>query len=262
MNFLERIIEDKRKAIQAGKLKHTLAEMKARAGEVPIPQRFPFAGALIGGGVALIAEIKKASPSKGVIREDFDPRALALAYRKGGASAISVLTDAKYFQGADEHLSLAKAASGLPVLRKDFILDPWQVYQSRLLGADCILLIAAALEGALLADLAGLAGELNLDVLVEVHDEGELARAVEAGAQIIGVNNRSLSTFEVSLAVSEALAPLCPHGSIKVSESGISSREDVLHLGELGYDAVLVGEHLMRQPDVERAARELLGAQP
>ncbi|MFH1068302.1 MAG: indole-3-glycerol phosphate synthase TrpC [Candidatus Glassbacteria bacterium] len=263
MNVLEKIIADKREEIAAGKRKHPLSVMKARAGEVPLPEVFPFAGALTASaGVALIAEIKKASPSRGLIREDFNPQELAAAYRRGGASAISVLTDVRYFQGADEHLSLAKAASGLPVLRKDFIIDPWQVYQSRLLGADCILLIADALEGSLLADLVGLAHAQKLDVLVEVHDEGDLGRALEAKARMIGVNNRDLRTFEVSLEVSESLAPLIPPEMIRVSESGITSHADLIRLGKLGYQAVLVGEHLMRQPDVERAARELLGGRP
>ena len=259
MSFLERIIERKREEIEAGSGKLSLNELRERLKDSPPPEAGRFKQALTSAGkVALIGEIKKASPSKGLIRPDFDPAALALAYARGGASALSVLTDLEFFQGRNEYLALARQASGLPVLRKDFIIDRWQLYESRLLGADCVLLIVAALEGSALTELSGLAAELSLEVLVEVHEEAELERALACRAAMIGVNNRDLGTFAVSLEVSRRLAPLFPEGVVRVSESGITVSEDLRGLGELGYHAVLVGEHLMRQPDLEQAVRTLL----
>ncbi len=209
--------------------------------------------------VALIAEVKKASPSAGVIRQDFDPVAIALAYERAGAAAVSVLTDAEFFQGSAEFLERVRKAIKLPVLRKDFILDELQVLQARALGADAYLLIAAALEPDELAGLMTTGRELGMDPLVEVHDERELETALEAGADLVGINNRDLRTFEVDLEVTERLAARVPEGVAVVAESGIKTRADIARLKAFGIDAVLVGETLMRAEDVEAAARQLVG---
>jgi len=259
MDILDRIIEDKREEIACAEQKLPLAELKKRIDDQPCPGKNLFSRALSASDeVALIGEIKKASPSRGVIREDFDPAALAAAYAEGGASALSVLTERNYFQGDQEYLLQIKRNSGLPVLRKDFIFSAYQLYESRLLGADCVLLIAAALEDSPLSDFIAMAQELALETLVEVHDEAELERAKACQARIIGVNNRDLRTLEVSLDVSRRLAALLPDSSLRVSESGITSYDDIKLLESLGYDAVLVGEHLMRQSDVARAAKILM----
>lgn len=261
MNVLERIIADKREELADEMRRHPLDVLKKRLHNEPLPEKFDFAAALKNKKpAALIAEIKKASPSKGLIRRDFDPESLAAAYADGGADALSVLTETQYFLGHPEYISLAKRGGGkLPVLRKDFIVDPWQVYESRLLGADCILLIVAVLEKNQLADLYALAGELGMDVLVEVHGEKELDVAKELNSKIIGVNNRDLTTFEVTLEVSERLTGKFSAGTIKVSESGIHGNPHVLRVALAGYDAVLVGEYMMRRDDVAAAARKLMG---
>ena len=209
--------------------------------------------------VALIAEIKKASPSKGLIRPHFDPVAIAQAYHAGGASCLSILTDETYFQGSLSYLQAIREVVPLPLLRKDFILDPLQLYQARAAGADAILLIVAAIPSpARLAELRHVAESLGMDALVEVHDEAELALAVESGARLIGVNNRNLKTFQVTLETFERLAPLFPEGTTAVAESGIFTHADVVRMGSAGARAVLVGESLMRQDDVEAATRSLL----
>ena len=207
---------------------------------------------------ALIAEIKKASPSKGVIRADFDPAAHARSYADGGAACLSVLTDGPSFQGSDEYLVAARAACALPVLRKDFLIDPWQVAESRALGADAILVILAMVDDSLAADLLSEAARLGMDALVETHDEGEIDRAIRLGAGLVGVNNRDLRTFVTDLGVSEKHRERIPISSIMVTESGVHTPADAARVAAAGADAMLVGESLMRQPDVTSATRVLL----
>ena len=219
-----------------------------------------FAGALANNAPAVIAEIKKASPSKGVLAEEFDPVRIATVYVQGGAAALSVLTDERFFQGSLDHLTAARAALPPPVLRKDFTLEPFHVFEAAAHGADAILLIAALLDDRQLRQLRELAESLGLAALVEIHDQHELVRAVASGARIIGVNNRDLRTFQVRLETSIELADLIPAGVIKVSESGIHSHADVARLQAAGYNAFLVGEHLMKSSDPANALRELRGA--
>ncbi len=218
-----------------------------------------FIKSLVKPKIGLIAEIKKASPSRGIIRADFEPASLAVAYESGGAACISVLTDEPYFKGNDSYLSAARNAVKLPVLRKDFMLDAYQIAESRVLGADCVLLIMAALEGGQAAELEQAAHELGMDVLIEVHDELELARALTLSSPLIGINNRNLKTLEVDLATSETLVRLIPKDRIAISESGISAYGDVLRMQKVGIHRFLVGESLMRHEDVRLATKKLLG---
>ena len=250
-DILNRILARKVEEIAERSARLPLAELRARVADQPDTRGFAAAleSCVEAGRAAVIAEIKKASPSKGVIRADFDPVAIAQSYQRGGASCLSVLTDVDFFQGADAYLQQVRAACGLPLLRKDFTIDAYQVYEARVIGADCILLIAAALDDETLMDLALLAADLDLDVLVEVHDGDEMERALEIPAPLIGINNRNLRSFEVSLETSVNLRRNVPAERLLVSESGIATREDVAHLRTAGIHAFLVGEAFMRATD-------------
>ena len=259
-DILDRIAAYKRIDVSARKAAASLDTIERRAAEAGPPRGFRAAldARAKEGRPALIAEIKKASPSKGLIREAFDPPELAKAYQDGGAACLSILTDVPSFQGDDSYLLAARAAVTLPCLRKDFIVDPWQVAESRALGADCVLIILAMINDSLSAEILFEARRFGMDALIETHDEAEMARAVALGGDLIGINNRSLRTFEVDLSVTDRLSAMSPSGALLVSESGIFTPEDVSRVAAGGARAILVGESLMRQVDVAHATRTLL----
>ncbi|MDB5710065.1 MAG: indole-3-glycerol phosphate synthase [Sphingomonas bacterium] len=259
-NILDRILETKRADVAARKATIPLSQIDARIHVQTPPRGFRAAlDAKAATGHALVAEIKKASPSKGLIRADFDPPAHARAYQAGGAACLSVLTDERWFQGADDYLTAAREACDLPVLRKDFMVDPWQVPESRALGADAILLIMAALDDGLLAEIEASAMDCGMDVLVEVHDEHEMERAMKLKSRLIGVNNRDLRDFTVDFARTYELIGKAPADCTFVAESGLMTRADLDEMARHGVHCFLIGEALMRQADVEAATRAMVG---
>lgn len=258
MTMLDRILETKRADVAARKATMSHADLDARISQVSAPRGFR-AALDAKTGHALIAEVKKASPSKGLIRADFDPPAHARAYEAGGAACLSVLTDERWFQGADAYLEQARAAVSIPVLRKDFMVDPWQVHESRALGADAILIIVAALDDTQMQEIEAAAIDCGMDALVEVHDAAEMERAARLKSRLIGVNNRDLRDFSVDFQRTYDLVAHAPAGATFVAESGLTSRADLDAMAEHGIRCFLIGEALMRQHDVEAATRALVG---
>ncbi|MBN8891992.1 MAG: indole-3-glycerol phosphate synthase [Rhodospirillales bacterium 70-18] len=261
-DVLARICADTRAEVARRKQDIPRSRLRTLVGRAPPPRGFAAAldAKVEAGGLGLIAEIKRASPSGGAIRPEFDPAALALAYQFGGAACLSVLTDLPYFQGTAEDLAAARAGCDLPVLRKDFMIDPWQIHESRAMGADCILLIMAVLEDGMAAELEEIAMGLGMDVLAESHDQAELERALRLKTRLIGINNRDLRVMQTDLATTEQLAPLVPPDRVIVSESGLKTHAELQRMATAGARRFLVGESLLRQPDLTAATRALLGA--
>ena len=258
--ILDKILQTKLKEVVADQARQPLAELKAQLGDLPTTRGF--AAVLrrqAGTGTAIIAEVKKGSPSKGIIRADFDPLSIAKSYQRGGAVCLSVLTDEQFFYGCLDYLGQIRAQVDLPLLRKDFIIDPYQVVQARVAGADAILLIAAALDDEKLRELVELATSLQLDILLEVHDAAELERALLLPVDLIGINNRNLKTFVTDLAITEQLAGRIPAAQVAIAESGINSRADIERLQAAGARAFLIGECLMRETDIEAKLSALIG---
>jgi indole-3-glycerol phosphate synthase len=259
-DLLQRICAEKREHVAQSKRERPLPQVEAAIRAATPVRHFAahLADVYVGGGYGLIAEIKRASPSKGLIRQGFDPADLARAYAAGGATCLSVLTDRPYFQGENAFLTGARAQVDLPVLRKDFLLDPYQIAESRAIGADCVLLILAILDDAEAAELAAAAHDFQMDVLAEVHDADEVERALRLGTSLIGINNRNLNTLAIDLATTQRLAPLVPADRLVVSESGLATPDDLARMAAAGVRCFLVGESLMREPDVTAATRALL----
>ncbi len=255
MTILERIVEVKRAEVAKARARSSMASMESRARSAGGVR--DFVGALRARKPAVIAEIKKASPSRGVLREDFDPAAIARSYERAGAACVSVLTDEQFFRGTAEHLAMARGACALPVLRKDFVIDPFQVFEARALGADCVLLIAACLSEEQMRELEGVAMDLGMAVLVEVHDADELRRVLSLRTPLIGINNRNLKTFETKLQTTIDLVPAVPAGRLVITESGILSAADVAQMRAAGVNAFLVGEAFMRARDPGQALSTL-----
>ena len=262
-DVLTKICAVKRETVARRKTHTPFTEVEAAARNAPPVRDFAAALAekVAGGDFAIIAEIKKASPSAGLIRANFSPALLAGAYERGGAACLSVLTEEDHFSGDDSHLQEARFASSLPVLRKDFMLEPYQIAETRSIGADCVLLIMAALDDSLAAELESCAQDFGMSVLIEVHDEGELERALQLTSPLIGVNNRDLKTLQTDLAVTERLASLLPKDLVLVAESGLKTREDLNRMAKCGARRFLIGESLMRQSEVETATRDLVRAE-
>jgi indole-3-glycerol phosphate synthase len=259
--ILDEIVAHKHREVADARARVPESALRRRLADAPRVKNF--GGAIARpGGVQVIAEVKKASPSAGIIRPDFDPAEVARIYQRHHAVCVSVLTDSRYFQGDLSHLVAVREAVALPILRKDFVVDPYQLIEARVAGADCVLLIAEALPGGSLAELHAAAVELGLHVLVELHDAAELERVLECGAKLVGINNRDLRTFTTRLEHTLELAPRVPADRVVISESGVKTRDDVLRVGEVGVRAVLVGESLMRSPDIGAALDALRGVAP
>lgn len=258
--ILRKIVENKIEELEQQKQILPLTELRQMLDD--LPATLDFKSSIRGRTCTIIAEVKRSSPSKGRIREDFDPVRIARTYELYGASALSILTERRFFEGHNAYVPRIRRSVRLPILRKDFIVDPYQISETRVLGADALLLVARILEAGQLRDFIGLSTELGLASLVEVHDEDDLEKAITSGARIVGINNRDLSTFRTDLGVSLRLAPLIPRNITRVSESGINTRRDVEQLISEGYHAILVGESLMRQKDIGKKLRELLGREP
>lgn len=262
MSILERIRDYKLADVATRKTTRPIGEIEAAARDAGPVRGFAEAlrRSVAAGGYGLIGEIKKASPSRGLIRAEFDPPSLARAYEAGGATCLSILTDGPSFQGSDADLKAARGAVGLPVLRKDFLYDPWQVVESRAIGADCILIILASVSDAQADELEAAAHALGMDVLIEVHDAAEMERAARLKSPLVGINNRDLATFRTDIDTTPRLASKAPADRLLIAESGLATREDLARMAEAGVRCFLIGETLMRQPDVEAATREILRA--